>query len=295
MPAFINEAHWKGQGMARLHTGELWRALKPKQDPCSPTFKHSSVANIHLGMLPQPQLQGQKGLCGVYSSLLLQYLAPRVFTWMHHAFMHQGNAGPQSRPLGLSLKGGCWSWIARHTSFSSGFILNFHPFCLWWLVAWPQHNHYQNTVCSSLQRAFNDNSEMWRTLFNFTALLIPRHYLGSTTHPRIRCRRRAQDWSLGFTHFTKINNPKCITVPALFWVTGKWVLTAAVLIKRYKSLIPLSVSKSLFLCQPKIKNCTRKVISARWLLQVAVWDLHPVGVWRLPLIWPPCCSSHTLC
>lgn len=136
---------------------------------------------------------------------------------------------------------------------------------------------------------------MWRTLFNFIVLLIPRHYLSSTTHPRIRCGRRAQGWSLGFTHFTKVNNPKCITVPALFWVTGEWVLTAAVLIKRLKSLNPLSVTKSLFPCQPNMKNCTRKVITARrWFLQVAVWDLHPMGVCRLPLIWPPCSSSHSL-
>lgn len=121
MPACINEAHWKGWGMTSLRAGELRRALKPKQDPWSPTFKHSSMANIYLGVLLQLQLQGQKGLCSVYSSLVLQYSAPHVFAWMYHAFMHQGNAAPQSRPFGLSLKAGCWSWIARHTSFSLGF------------------------------------------------------------------------------------------------------------------------------------------------------------------------------
>lgn len=126
MPACINEAHWKGQGMARLHPGELWRALKPKQDPCTPTFKHSSLANIHLGVLPQPQTQ--KRLCSVYSSPVLQYSAPCVFAWMYHAFMHQGNAGPESRPLGFSLKAGCWRWIPRHASFSLGFKIKLPSF-----------------------------------------------------------------------------------------------------------------------------------------------------------------------
>ena len=52
-------------------------------------------------------------------------------------------------------------------------------------------------------------------------------------------------------------------MPALLWTIWEWVATAVILIKRQKSLISLSVVKSLFFCPPELKNCTGKVVTAK--------------------------------